>query len=78
MLQVACSVIGQNCQIGKEVRIDGCYIQNNVKIADGARLTSAMVCDGAVIKHDAVLHPGSIVSFQVMHCATSMSNSALV
>ncbi len=43
----------------------GCYIQDNVRVGDGAQLTSAMVCEGAVIMHDAVVHPGSIISFQV-------------
>ncbi len=45
--------------------MDGCYIQDNVRVGDGALLTSAMVCEGAVIMHDAVVHPGSVISFQV-------------
>ena len=65
MVQVTCSVIGQNCHIGKEVRIAGCYIQDNVRVEGGARLTSCMVCEGAVIMHDAVVQSGSIISFQV-------------
>ncbi len=63
--QVTCSVIGRNCHIGRGVRMDGCYIQDNVRVGDGAQLTSAMVCEGAVIMHDAVVHPGSVISFQV-------------
>ena len=43
----------------------GCYIQDNVRVGDGAHLTSAMVCEGAVIMHDAVVHPGSVISYQV-------------
>ena len=45
--------------------MDGCYIQDNVRVGDRAHLTSAMVCEGAVIMHDAVVQPGSVISFQV-------------
>ncbi len=45
--------------------MDGCYIQDNVRVGDGAHLTSAMVCEGAVVMHDAIVHPGSVISFQV-------------
>lgn len=64
--QVTCSVIGRNCHIGRGVRMDGCYIQDNVRVGDGAHLTSAMVCEGAVIMHDAVVQPGSVISFQAV------------
>ena len=45
--------------------MDGCYIQDNVTVGNGAQLTSTLVCEGAVIMHDAVVHPGSVISFQV-------------
>ena len=64
-LQVTCSVIGRNCHIGRDVHMVGCYIQDHVQVCDGAQLTSAMVCEGSTIMHNAVLHPGCIVSFQV-------------
>ena len=67
-LQVTCSVIGRNCHIGKGVQIKGCYIGDYVTVQDAAQLTSAMVCEGAVIMRNAKLQPGSIVSFKVRFC----------
>lgn len=64
--QVTCSVIGRNCHIGKGVQIKGCYIGDYVTVQDAAQLTSAMVCEGAVIMRNAKLQPGSIVSFKAV------------
>lgn len=63
--QVLSSVIGCNCRIGQGVTIQGCCIHNNVTIADGAHLQSAVICDDAVIMAQVMLPPGCIVSYQV-------------
>lgn len=65
LLQVLSSVIGRNCRIGQEVQIHGCYIHDNVTIADGTLLESAMICDEAVIMAQAVLPAGCVISYQV-------------
>lgn len=59
------SVIGSNCVIGANVRIYGSYIWNDVKIGNGAVLTSAVVCDNVLVKEKAVVEPGAVLSFKV-------------
>ncbi|GAQ80574.1 eukaryotic translation initiation factor eIF-2B epsilon subunit [Klebsormidium nitens] len=59
------SVIGSNCVIGANVRIYGSYVWNDVKIGNGAVLTSAVVCDNVLVKDKAVVEPGAVLSFKV-------------
>lgn len=60
------SVVGEGCNIGSDVSIDGCYIWDNVIIENGCKLSHAIVCDGVTIKPGAVLEPGVVLSFNVV------------
>ncbi|XP_047944614.1 translation initiation factor eIF-2B subunit epsilon-like [Salvia hispanica] len=64
--EVSNSVIGEDCVIGSNVSIDGCYIWNKVKIEDGCRLKHAIVCDGVTMKSGVVLEAGTVLSFNVV------------
>ncbi|XP_047970403.1 translation initiation factor eIF-2B subunit epsilon isoform X2 [Salvia hispanica] len=64
--EVSNSVIGEDCVIGSNVSIDGCYIWNKVNIEDGCRLKHAIVCDGVTMKSGAVLEAGVVLSFKVI------------
>lgn len=59
------SVIGCGCVIGKNVVIEGSHVWNHVTIHDHARLHHAVVCDGSVVKTQATLRPGVVLSFNV-------------
>ena len=64
-MQVATSVIGRNCRVGKNVRIHGSHLHNNVTVEDGATVQEALLCEGCVVMADAVIKPGAILSFKV-------------
>lgn len=49
------SVIGKNCVLGSNVKLNGCVLLSNVTVKDGANLTATVVCDHAVIGPSCVL-----------------------
>lgn len=63
--KISNSVVGEGCTIGSNVLIEGSYIWNNVTIEDDCKLMHAIVCDGVVMKSEAVLEPGVVLSFKV-------------
>ena len=58
-------MLGRNCRIGKNAQIHGSYLHDDVTIGDNAHVTSAMVCQGAVVHEDAGILPGAIISCKV-------------
>ena len=59
------STIGKKCLIGKNVKITNCYIWNKVEIQDGCEISDSIICDNVIIKKNAKISGGSIVSFGV-------------
>ncbi|BDA43794.1 Translation initiation factor eIF-2B subunit epsilon [Coccomyxa sp. Obi] len=64
--EVAQSVIGRNCHIGKDAVVVGSYLLEGVRIHNGAQVSHSLLCDGVVVKEDASVCPGSILSFKVV------------
>uniref|UniRef100_A0A0D9VJY3 Translation initiation factor eIF2B subunit epsilon n=1 Tax=Leersia perrieri TaxID=77586 RepID=A0A0D9VJY3_9ORYZ len=63
--KVSNSVIGEGCNIGKNVLIHGSYIWDNVIIEDGCKVSNSLVCDGVHLRAGAIVEPGCILSFKV-------------
>ena len=60
------SSIGKNCNIGKGVVIDGCYIWDNVRIGDNCKLSKCILADNVELKSDVTIEAGCILSFNVV------------
>ncbi|OQR91949.1 translation initiation factor eIF-2B subunit epsilon [Achlya hypogyna] len=60
------SAIGRHCRIGKNVRITGSFLWDNVTIEDDVVLDGAIICNNAVVRKGAKVQEGSIVSFNVV------------
>jgi NDP-sugar pyrophosphorylase family protein len=50
---ISASVIGHGCRIGPDVRLQGCYIHDNVVIHGNVTITAAILCDRVVVKSGA-------------------------
>lgn len=72
------SVIGQECNIGRNVSVHGCYIWNNVIIEDDCKLNHAIVCDGVHLRTGVVLEPGVILSFKVNDVCSHIANPSIL
>ncbi|KAK9841354.1 hypothetical protein WJX74_004422 [Apatococcus lobatus] len=64
--EITACVLGKNCRIGKNVTMKHSYLLDDVRVEDGAILTSALVCSQAHIKADAQLLPGAVISYKVV------------
>ncbi|KAK9914949.1 hypothetical protein WJX75_002748 [Coccomyxa subellipsoidea] len=64
--QVAGSIIGRNCLIGKDAIVLGSYLLEGVRIHAGAQVSHSLLCDGVVVKEDATVCSGSVLSFKVV------------
>ena len=64
--QVTHSSIGRDCRVGKNVRIEGSYIWDNVVIEDNCEVSRCILCDGACVKANVRLQPGCILSYGVV------------
>ena len=60
------SSIGRNCKIGKGVKIEGCYIWNDVTIGDYCVLQKSIIASNVVIKPNVTVEDGCIISFNVV------------
>lgn len=60
------STIGSNCCIGNNVQIEDSYIWDNVVIEDNCVLSKCIVADGAHLKTNVLLNPGSLISYDVV------------
>ena len=60
------SSIGRNCKIGKGVKIEGCYIWNDVTIGDHCILQKSIIASNVVIKPNVTVEDGCIISFNVV------------
>ncbi|KAL8600194.1 hypothetical protein ACOMHN_062484 [Nucella lapillus] len=59
------SVIGQNCTIGADVKMQNCYLWGSVRIEDGCRLDQAILCDGVTVYAKTTVQPQTILSWNV-------------
>lgn len=64
-LQIETSVIGRECEIGRNCVVRDSYIGDGVTVHEGAMVVGALVLPGAVIHAGAKLLPGCIVSYKV-------------
>ena len=60
------SSIGRNAKIGKGVRIEGCYIWNNVTIEDNCVLKRSVIASNVHIKSNVSVEAGCMISFNVV------------
>lgn len=58
------SVIGRNCRIGKNVTLQGAYLQDDVTVGEGACVTYSLLCERVVIRPGAA--PGGARVTNVM------------
>ncbi|KAK3099169.1 hypothetical protein FSP39_000456 [Pinctada imbricata] len=59
------SVIGKDCRIGENVKIDGAYIWDNVTIENSCRVESSILCNGVVLYDSSHVSQGCILSWDV-------------
>lgn len=59
-------MIGQNCTIGDNVQIIGCYIEDNCVIEANTKVDFALLCANAVVCSGATVNRGCILSFNVV------------
>lgn len=59
------SIIGRQCQVGKNVTIKNAYIWDDVKIGDGSVINRAIIANRCVIGKDCNIQPGALISFGV-------------
>jgi len=60
------STIGRNCFIGDGCVVEGCYIWDNVTIEAGATVKHSILCNGVVVRKNASIGRGSVVSYNVV------------
>ena len=55
------TVVGNNCIIHDGVSINESFLWKDVVIEDGAKITHSIICDGVIIKKNAVIGKGCII-----------------
>lgn len=60
------STIGENCVIGKNVCIKNSIIWNDVNIEDNCIVEDSIIADGVIIKPNAKIGSGSLISYKVI------------
>lgn len=55
------SVIEDGCFIGRDARVCGSVLLEDVYLAKGARITDSVLCSGVAVKKDASLFEGSVI-----------------
>ncbi len=63
---VSHSTIGRNCTIGKRVRMEDCYVWDNVVIEDDCVITGSVIASNAKIGAGVTIETGCIISFNVV------------
>ncbi|XP_076445961.1 translation initiation factor eIF2B subunit epsilon-like [Babylonia areolata] len=63
--QIQDSIIGQNCSIGADVKLQNCYLWGSVTIEDGCQLSHAVLCDGVVVFAGTTVQPQTMLSWNV-------------
>lgn len=58
------SVVEDGCFIGRDARVCGSILLENVYLAKGAHTADSVLCSGAAIKKDASLFEGSVIGTQ--------------
>ena len=64
-MQVRESVIGRGCRLGRNCRLEGAYLHDEVTLGDDVHVSNALLCQGAVVHDRATILPGAVVSFKV-------------
>ena len=64
--QISHSSIGHKCRIGDNVTIEGSYVWDDVIIESNCTVRQAIICNGATVKANVSLEPGSILSYNVV------------
>lgn len=59
------SVIGKKCQIGVNVKIEGSYIWDGVKVSPGCRIKNSIISDGVTLLANTTLESGCLVGSNV-------------
>ncbi|KAF9762506.1 hypothetical protein IL306_003388 [Fusarium sp. DS 682] len=59
------SIIGRDCKIGNNVILKDCYIWDETKIEDGARIYRSIVAESTTIGKNSSIAEGSLISFNV-------------
>ena len=63
---VEASTLGRGAVVGADCDVRGSYVQSNVTIHDGARVTSAFLCEDVVVHAGAVVGKGAVLSYGVV------------
>ena len=63
---VEASTLGRGAVVGADCDVRGSYVQRNVTIHDGARVTSAFLCEDVVVPAGAVVGKGAVLSYGVV------------
>lgn len=58
-------MIGDNCEIGKNVTICGSQIMNNVVIKDNCEIINTFIDDNVVVEENCILEAGAILAASV-------------
>lgn len=59
------SVIGRQCHIGNNVKIEGSYVWDNTIIGDGSMIRQAVIANEVVIGCNCTVEPGALISYRV-------------
>lgn len=60
------SVIGANCSIGNDVKLNGAYVWDNVTIEDGCNLTSCIIAHDVKLRKNTTIKTGCVIGEHVV------------
>lgn len=68
------SVIGDDCVLGNNVKLNNCVLFSNARVLDGSNLTASIVCGEAVIGSKCVLKECCVAASTTVEDGTEASN----
>ncbi|CAI5973886.1 unnamed protein product [Closterium sp. NIES-64] len=63
------SVLGAHCLVGEGAVVDGSFLWGGVTVGAGAVVRHAVLCDGVQVMAEGTVHPGCVLSFDVVVAA---------